>query len=133
MRKNLLPLMFGFSFLFFGMLVTGAEASTNSLPNSVRTNKNEFNKKIVKLKALCKTSVGPNCDSAIAAADWAATLGNICMADMSECQGAQDAAINILNIAMDICRMESEWEYPQSSIKRRKNILKLSVNEQEDA
>ena len=135
MRKNLLSLMLGLLLMFLGMLVVEAKAFTGTQPNSVKINRTEFNAKMVKLKALCKNNVGPQCDSAIASADRAAGLAwAICVANINVCQEAQDLAINILNNAVEICRLESLIEYPQASIVRRKNIpnRSLPVNGRKD-
>lgn len=135
MRKNLLTMMPSLSFLFFGMFVTNAEASTDNVPNSVKINRIEFNKKIVKLKLLCKNKVGSQCDIAIAQADLGAAIAwYICNVNINACQEAQDIAINQLNNAMEICSLESQIQYNQSSIEKRKTPIRtILADTQENA
>lgn len=114
--------MLGLSFLFVGTLAIKAETLNNDLPNSVKINQIEFSKKIVGLKTLCKVTVGSQCNIAIARADLAASQAMYaCVKNINGCQAAQDYALGILDRAMQICSLESQMEYNQSVIKRRKN------------
>ena len=56
MRKNLLTLMLGLSFLFFGMFVITAEASTGSSDNLTKSQISKFSKSISKIELIKKYS-----------------------------------------------------------------------------
>ena len=88
MKRNLLTLVLGFSFLFFGVCITNTAAFTGKLPAVTKNSslkissstdrtkfKPEFSKKFAKLKSLCETNFVDPCTAQLTAAtiwgDWA--------------------------------------------------------------
>lgn len=135
MKKNLLIMAFGFSFLFFGIMTTEVAASTGSVSSIKKSRKvsfkaskairvSEFNKKYAELKAFCEGNMGPDCDAAIQIADEIAQEAwSECNRNMNVCQAQQDYALGMLEWAMDVCRAEE----PLISAQTRKNYLQASL------
>lgn len=114
MRNNLLTLMLGLSFVFFGSLVTKAEISNITTLNNKNTSEfnnksvSELNKKFAATIVLCKNKSGAYCDLAVELADQAAGVAWLqCLMNMDQCADAQEWALGILESAMGICRRES--------------------------
>lgn len=144
MKKNLLTLMFIFSFVFFGILTSRVEASNGNATNqkkvenlNFKANKSvraiEFNKKYAELKKECKSKFGAICDQVIGIADQASQLAwSVCgnpNFSTEQCYAYQDWALRVFDQAMAMCRLESALEQlPVSSIQKRKDELLESIS-----
>lgn len=110
MRKNLLTVMLGFSFMLIGAATIRAEASNAAaFNNNIRS---VFVKKSAELKELCKNNVGLLCDLHIELADQAADLAAAaCGAGSPNCYELHNWALGVFDRAMDSCRNESNVNF----------------------
>lgn len=136
MKKNLLALMFVFSVFCVGLFVNEVKASTGvskgiqsfnaEASKSVRNS--EFNKKYAELKEFCRNNRRLSCAQAILIADAAAVAAWVlCGYDPSSCADYQQAALQTLEWAVEICRNSPENAGVNKSIEERKANLTKEV------